>query len=169
MTSTPKTRAEADKRRPKKKKLKKSKKRIKKDTRKQEGKDPVLLYSMEIVPYGDLLFWSFAPTSELFLEEMHRTLPNLIPKPIPPDTRAHCEVFNEDGNWYPVIWISDPSQPWLLAHELEHYVHWFLDMKGLKFTNDSEEAYAYLIEFIMEMMITTRRNNRYPNFKPKNA
>ena len=142
---------------------KKRKKHIKrnKGRGKGKGKDPVRLYNMEIVPYGQTLFWSFAPTPQLLHEEIKRTLPHLTPTHIEPDTRAHCEIFNYEGSWFPVIWVSQPDKPWLIAHELEHYVHWLLGLRGLTYNDSSEEAYAYLISFIMEMMIESRRPNRY--------
>jgi hypothetical protein len=120
---------------------------------------------MEIVPYNEILYWSWAPTKELFLEEMKRSLPEFTPQPIPPQSRGHCEIFVQDGFFTPVIWCSTPDKPWILAHELEHFVHWLLGHKGLKFSDDSEEAYCYLIEHLMEMMITYRRSGRYPEIK----
>ena len=138
-----------------KKMKKKKKKRIKK-------RKPILLYQVEVAPYKEVLFWSWAPTATQFLRELKRSLPNLTPQQIPPKVYGSCEIFWDGKAHYPVIWVSDPSKPWLLAHELEHYVHWLLDEKGLKFTDDSEEAYAYLIEFLMELMINSRRPNRYP-------
>ena len=143
---------------------KKPTKKTPKRTKKTPKKDPVHLYNMEIVPYYQTLYWSWAPTPDLFLVEMKRTLPFLVPnmEPLNPDSPAHCEIFNHNGIWYPVIWVSDHNKPWLLAHEVDHFVFWLLDYKGLVRTKESQEAYSYLLQFIMEMMIENRREGRYP-------
>ena len=129
-------------------------------------KDPVLLYHMEVVPYEENIYWSWAPTSKLFVEEVERSLPKKFIPEIKPTEQGGSYLFFDGKHYYPVIWCSN-SDPWLLAHELEHFVHWLLDNKGIKFCDESEEAYAYLLSFLMEMMITSRRPNRYP--KPKLA
>ena len=117
---------------------------------------------MEVVPYQETLYWSWAPTAELFSAEVKRTLPKLKAPPPRWDTRGQSQILFDGKSYYPVIWCSAPKEPWLLAHELEHFVHWLLELKGIKFTDESEEAYAYLISFLMEMMLTSRRKNRYP-------
>lgn len=48
-------------------------------------------------------------------------------------------------NW---IWSKDKN-PIVLAHEVFHAAHYILQGKGFRLTDDSEEAYAYFIEFIM--------------------
>jgi hypothetical protein len=142
-----------------------AKKKTTKKTKKTPD-DPVKLYYLEVWPYKDLLYWSFAPTAKLYHEEVTRTFPEIRPKPIDGDITARCDVFVVGDDYYPVIWISNYKKPWLIAHELEHFVHWFLtERKGLKYSDDSEEAYAYLIESLMETMLATRRENRYTSPK----
>jgi len=140
---------------PRKKKVKKIKK-----TKKTE-KDEVRLYCAPVDPYDQALFWSWAPTPELFAEEMKRTLPNLTITPIPEQGNGHCEIIFDGQQYFPIIWVSNPDEPWVLAHELEHFVHWLLGYKGLKFTDDSEEAYAYLLSYLMQLMMESRREGRY--------
>jgi len=44
-----------------------------------------------------------------------------------------------------VIWITD----WrYLAHEIFHCVHWILNDVNMRLSDDSEEAYAYLTEYL---------------------
>lgn len=42
----------------------------------------------------------------------------------------------------------------VLVHEIEHFVFYFLNDKGLNHTEDSDEAYAYLFEYIFEQIDT---------------
>lgn len=122
----------------------------------------VHLYFMEVVPYDEPIYWSWAPTRELYKEEVERTLPFLTVAEVPDNVRAHCDVYFYDKYFYPIIWVSDPDDPSLLAHELVHYVHWLLARKGMSFTDESEEAYAYLTQFLMRFMLENRRSDRYP-------
>jgi len=66
----------------------------------------------------------------------------------PSDTKNSAgkfEVYEKDGQEICVIWITDWE---FLAHEIFHCVHWIMHSKGLWLTNSSEEAYAYLTEFL---------------------
>ena len=59
----------------------------------------------------------------------------------------------EMGNVY-IIDISKHDNKFSLhntiTHELFHVVHMLLQQKGLKLTDDSQEAYAYLIGYLTE-------------------
>jgi hypothetical protein len=43
------------------------------------------------------------------------------------------------------VWVKDMSH---LLHECFHVVVWIMGNKGCKLTDDSDEAYAYLLEYI---------------------
>lgn len=59
---------------------------------------------------------------------------------------------DKDGiqvNW---IWTKDKDIP-DLVHEVFHAVHFVMMKKGLKLSDDSEEAYAYQLEFLMKKIL----------------
>ena len=56
----------------------------------------------------------------------------------------HTHIEYGDNKQF-VIWIKQWDS---LTHELLHCVHSILDYKGLWLTDSSEEAYAYLIEYL---------------------
>jgi hypothetical protein len=55
------------------------------------------------------------------------------------------QVFEKENQKVGVIWASTVSE---LAHEIFHCVVWMLNSRGLWLTESSEEAYAYLIDFL---------------------
>lgn len=133
----------------------------KKKRKKTKKKDPVTLYYTPVDPYEEMLFWSWAPTRDLFLAEVKRTLPDVTCSEVPDRANAYCNVIFKGDHIYPIIWCSVPDEPWVLAHELEHFVHWLLDYKGLTCSPDSDEAYAYLLGYLMKTMIESKRKGRY--------
>jgi hypothetical protein len=58
------------------------------------------------------------------------------------------EVYISEGVPICCIWVKD-KLPEIIAHECFHAVHWVLKEKGIILSDDSEEAYAYLIQFLM--------------------
>jgi hypothetical protein len=64
-------------------------------------------------------------------------------------TVARFEVYprqtKRGRRWIGVLWFSPQLDPSDLAHECLHVAHYFLDLRGMTMTHDSEEAYAYLI------------------------
>jgi hypothetical protein len=70
---------------------------------------------------------------------------------VPPWNAATYEVYErENGRQVGVIWLCETGGRDLLVHEVFHVAHFVLDQKGLSLTNDSEEAYAYLIQWMFE-------------------
>lgn len=43
-------------------------------------------------------------------------------------------------------WKRDPYHISILVHEVLHATHYFLDRRGLTMTDDTDEAYAYLLD-----------------------
>lgn len=43
-------------------------------------------------------------------------------------------------------WKRDPYHISILVHECLHATHFFLDRRGLTMTDDTDEAYAYLLD-----------------------
>ena len=72
--------------------------------------------------------------------------------------RRHIEDKNPDGEYslsndtYHLIWQECTPETILeystLVHEIEHAVFYILDSRGLKHTEESDEAYAYLFGFL---------------------
>lgn len=42
-----------------------------------------------------------------------------------------------------------------LVHELFHATHFVMEKAGITFSNDSDEAYAYLLDYLVENALTT--------------
>ena len=63
--------------------------------------------------------------------------------------RGRVEHFIADGQPLPIIWLRHKNIA-DLAHEVFHVVHWIMKYKGIYLSDDSEEAYAYLLEYLME-------------------
>jgi len=63
-----------------------------------------------------------------------------------------------------VIWVKPSANAHQLAvtiaHECLHAVHSVLDDRGLKFSNDSQEAYAYLHSYFMTECLAATRPKR---------
>ena len=60
--------------------------------------------------------------------------------------------YEEDEHDYRLLWLDkipvSVDDYGSLVHELSHAVFHILDDKGLKHTNESDEAYAYLIGYL---------------------
>lgn len=56
-------------------------------------------------------------------------------------------MWHEDNHKKVAIWLSDSKNLGYLVHELTHIVHRILSYRGLKLTDETEEAYAYYTEF----------------------
>jgi len=63
--------------------------------------------------------------------------------------RGKFEVYERDSVLIGVIWLHPGSDIGHLVHECFHCVHYFLDYKGLVLSSSSEEAYAYLLEYLL--------------------
>ena len=69
--------------------------------------------------------------------------------------RGHCSMFY--GNRTVIRTAVVPKTPTDLAtlqHEIFHAVTFIMDAVGMKLSDDSDEAYAYLIGYITEMVYT---------------
>lgn len=61
---------------------------------------------------------------------------------------GHCSVFESNDNHIIVLWTTE-KRPDLVAHEVMHGAGYVLMRKGIKFSDETEEIYCYLIQFIM--------------------
>ena len=110
------------------------------------------LHKIRIPIYNENLYFQFGRADKL--------KDNLVKIGIPShkilDIRANILgrfTFYEDECKF-VIWVRDPTISALslsiLVHEIEHFVYFFLDYKGFKHTDESDEAYAYLASYVFE-------------------
>jgi hypothetical protein len=58
------------------------------------------------------------------------------------------------GSW--VIWLEDPKNFPVLAHEGFHMVSGILEVRGLVHTKESEEAYAYTLQSFLEQALSKK-------------
>ncbi len=63
-------------------------------------------------------------------------------------TEGGFYIIDVDGVDVHLIWTKDKS-PELIAHELMHSISYGLRKKGMPLGDDSEEAYCYLIQYLM--------------------
>ncbi|KKN66087.1 hypothetical protein LCGC14_0475650 [marine sediment metagenome] len=73
----------------------------------------------------------------------------LVASDIDDTVRGRVEYFTVDGQPLPIIWLPKKDIT-CLAHEVFHVVHWIMKYKGIYLSDDSNEAYAYLLEYLME-------------------
>lgn len=61
-------------------------------------------------------------------------------------------TFKKEGHYICVIWIPLKASYDILAHEVFHCVHYIMGERGIYLTDASEEAYAYLLQYIMKQI-----------------
>jgi hypothetical protein len=61
---------------------------------------------------------------------------------------AGKSILLPDQLWF--MWIGNANDPSLVAHEALHIATWILKERGLKMNKGSEEAYTYLMQYIIE-------------------
>lgn len=55
-----------------------------------------------------------------------------------------------DGTFF--VWVESPQMP-LVCHELLHLTFWVLGDRGLSVTDESDEAYTYWFENMLEQVM----------------
>lgn len=122
------------------------------------SKKPVIKKTLEMqrisIPiYRETLNIFFGPTEDAIAAAIADKVP---------DEAAECALRRKRGvngmfryienEGYYVIWLPEVpktiGQFGVLIHELEHFLYCFMDVRGIPHTNDSDEAYAYLFEFL---------------------
>jgi len=74
------------------------------------------------------------------------------------------EKNKDTGKWYlatqfpfpgggSVIWANENIDTGTLVHELVHTAHHLLDTRSVPLSEDTEEVYAYLIEFLFNGLV----------------
>lgn len=96
--------------------------------------------------YHTNIWVSYGTPREYFIKQVKHELHTDIT--LQHSIKGRYFQFTKDNialNW---IW-TEQKNPVVLAHESFHAAHTILQSKGFRLTDDSEEAYAYFIEFIM--------------------
>lgn len=72
-------------------------------------------------------------------------------KDLQEECHGYCIRQNEsyDGAFF--VWVESPAMP-LLCHELMHLTFWVLGDRGMTVSDESEEAYTYWFEAILEQV-----------------
>lgn len=107
--------------------------------------------------YGINFYWfrgSRKKYEELVKKEFGRNAPRRSKW-----TSGTFEVYWKEkaGQHIGVLWFKDKS-PGPFAHEVFHAVHWALDQAGMVLTDDSEEAYAYFIQHLTDVIMGTKKS-----------
>lgn len=75
----------------------------------------------------------------------------------PPHGDGACQVYTKKGQDIVVLWFSPKCKGKHLllikVHECIHAAHYILSRRGLKLSDDSEEAYTYLVDFLMRKLL----------------
>lgn len=59
-------------------------------------------------------------------------------------------LFHDSG--FTIIRLKDLSEDGIIAHECFHAVCFIFDKIGIKLTKESDEAYAYLLQFLVNQI-----------------
>ena len=125
------------------KKKKKNKKKISSSlakTRTFKIENPVWSYVI-FVRVGGSDEQAAKATDKLFGSNIHDDGPGL-------DAAGRC--FLPGGEKSHVIWFKNIPGVGLLSHESFHSVHHVLQLSGLALNNETEEAYAYLLDWTVK-------------------
>jgi len=76
----------------------------------------------------------------------------LVSSDVSDNVKGRVEHFAADDQPLPIIWLRKKDVA-VLAHEVFHVVHWILKYKGIYLSDDSQEAYAYLLEYLMSKIM----------------
>jgi hypothetical protein len=66
-----------------------------------------------------------------------------------------------------IIWISDKSDPGTLAHECLHAAKWMLERKRISFSGDTEEIYAYCVQYLFNKISSYEHKKKQRHQRPK--
>ena len=96
----------------------------------------------------------FFGTPEACAEAMRKeNVPELEIEEWKKNTKGFEGMYHEDND-FRLLWITEVpatvGRYGELAHEIEHAVFYLLNSRGLKHTEESDEAYSYLTGFLFE-------------------
>ena len=72
---------------------------------------------------------------------------------IPPNPRSHGYVFSMN-NIGCVIWLHEEAWAGVVAHEVFHAVYCLLTSRQIPLTDETEEVYAYAINWLFNQIVT---------------
>jgi len=71
------------------------------------------------------------------------------------DIGGNCSIHEHRGIFIVFIWTIRRG-PDIIAHEVLHAVSWILRNRDIPLKDDTEEAYAYLTQFLMKEILAKR-------------
>lgn len=74
------------------------------------------------------------------------------------NSAGRCHIYHRSGHM--LMWLQYPVKLSVLVHECFHIAHHILKRKGLKLSDDSEEAYAYTQESILKELLTIFKKHK---------
>lgn len=110
----------------------------------------------KIIPidiYNFNLFFIVGDTKELknsldsHFEEKAEAVYNLMTKGMT-ETLTGSTALIDNGQV--ILWLPDASRKGTVAHEIFHAVCFIMEKVGIGFSNESDEAYAYLIGYLTD-------------------
>lgn len=78
-------------------------------------------------------------------------------------------VVSDDESGHCYLWLPDETHSMMISHECFHLTHSTLDRAGLFLSHQSEEAYAYLLQWFIEQVYDCYKDydNKYEEEKKK--
>ena len=100
-------------------------------------------------------FWYVcAPSHKIFLEIIK--MAGMPPSQHKEYTEGEMAVYIKNAMPVITIWTKN-KKPDILAHEICHAVSYSLRHKGLPLSDDTEETYCYLTQFLMKEILGATR------------
>jgi hypothetical protein len=65
---------------------------------------------------------------------------------------GHTTFFEKDGGTLVFIWTKE-RKPEVIAHECFHALFFELRARGVRMAEDSDELYAYMLQFLMKSIL----------------
>lgn len=116
------------------------------------------------------IYVSICETQEEFLTNVKKVVPKDLYKTIKKDKHLldlsglQARTYQFESNAVLIRTVDDPTTPigvGVIAHEVFHAVHYVMDSVGIPFSDDTNEVYAYHIQFLMEKIMNKWLNSRW--------
>lgn len=98
--------------------------------------------------YGRHVYWVICP-----VENFQKLIYNHFGKKVKKSKLeiGYFNVYNYQNDKVCVMWFLTDAID-IITHEVFHCTSWIMKYSNIKLSNSSEEAYAYLIQYIIQQM-----------------
>lgn len=72
------------------------------------------------------------------------------------------EFLDSKNNAVYILWVSDSRDVGLVAHEIFHLVCFIMDRRGISYSQENDEPFAYLIEYVTNRFLSYANPTRNP-------